>query len=101
MGSGMFLGLCHGEVECGDTIQELVASVELETGSASAEVGGECFEAITISKRIRDIELDWKLHGHSYGLTQIVIFLSVWCEGAGGRRLVPRLSCKQNFKAER
>src|SRR5262245_66160001 len=34
MGSGMFLGLCHGEVECGDTIQELVASVELETGSA-------------------------------------------------------------------
>ena len=40
MGSGVFLGLCDGEVQRGNTTQEFRASVEVKAGSVSAKVGG-------------------------------------------------------------
>ena len=40
MGPGVFLGLCDGEVQRGNTTQEFRASVEVKAGSVSAKVGG-------------------------------------------------------------
>jgi hypothetical protein len=45
----------------GNTIQEFRASIEVKTGTASAEVGGERFEAVISSGRTCDIEPDWEL----------------------------------------
>jgi hypothetical protein len=40
MGPRVFLGLCGGEMQRGNSIQEFRASVEVKTGTVSAEVGG-------------------------------------------------------------
>ncbi len=39
MGPGVFLSLCGGEMQCGNSIQEFRASVEMKTGAVSTEVG--------------------------------------------------------------
>ena len=100
MGPGVFLGLCDGEMQCGNTIQEFRASVEVKTGTVSAEVGGERFEAVTFPGRICEIKPDWELQGHPYGLTGIVIFPLAWCEGVAGSQFDLRLCRKQDFKGE-
>jgi hypothetical protein len=61
MGSRMFLGLCNGKVQRSHTAQEFRASVEVKTGTVSAEVAGECFEAVVSAGRVRDIKPDWEL----------------------------------------
>ena len=40
MGPGVFLALCGGEMQRGNTIQEFRVSSEVKTGTVSAEVGG-------------------------------------------------------------
>jgi hypothetical protein len=40
MGPRVFLGLRDGEMQCGNSIQEFRASVEVKTGTVSAKVGG-------------------------------------------------------------
>jgi hypothetical protein len=40
VGPGVFLGLCGGEMQRGNSIQEFRASVEVKTSTVSAEVGG-------------------------------------------------------------
>jgi hypothetical protein len=61
MGSRMSLGLCDGKVQRSRTAQEFRANVEVKTGTVSAEVAGECFEAVASAGRVRDIEPDWEL----------------------------------------
>jgi hypothetical protein len=73
MGSRMFLGLCDGKVQCGHTAQEFRASIEMKTGAISAEVAGECFEAVTSAGRVRDIESDRELQRYSYGLALVEV----------------------------
>jgi hypothetical protein len=42
MASGVALGLCGVEVECGNATQEFRPSVKVKTGTASAEVDHQC-----------------------------------------------------------
>ena len=53
---GCFWVCVAGEMQCGHAVQEFRASVEVKTGTVSAQVGGERFEAVTSSGRICDIE---------------------------------------------
>jgi len=84
----------------GNSIQEFRASVEVKTGTVSAEVGSERFEAVTTSGGICDIEPDRELQGHAYSLTRIVILSLAWYEGVA-ISLFARWFCrKQHFKGE-
>ena len=49
MGAGV--GLCGGEVQRGNTAQELRASLEVKAGTVSAEVGDQRSEAVTPADR--------------------------------------------------
>lgn len=101
MGPGVFLCLCDGEVQCGNTTQEIRTSIEMKTGSVSAEVAGERFESITFTGRIYDFELDRELQGHPDSLARIVIFPLAWKERVDGSQFDLRLFRKQYFKGER
>jgi len=84
----------------GNSIQEFRAGVEVETGTVSAEVAGSCFEAVTSSGRICDIEPDRELQGHAYGLTRIVILSLAWYEGVAVSLFARWFCRKQHFKGE-
>jgi hypothetical protein len=56
MGSGVFLGLCQGKVQCRITTHEFGTSVEVKAGAVSAEVSGERFESVTFSGRICELK---------------------------------------------
>jgi hypothetical protein len=100
MGPGMFLGLCGGEMQRSHTTQEFRAGVEVETGAVSAEVAGSCFEAVTSSGRICDIEPDWELQGHSYSLARVEVLPLGWYDGVTGSQFGLRPCRKQYFKRE-
>ena len=69
-------------------------------GAGCAVAGGERFEAVTSSGRICDIEPDWELQGHAYGLARVVILPLAWCEEVAGSPFILRLCRKQNLKGE-
>jgi hypothetical protein len=100
MGPGVFLGLCGGEMQRGNSIQEFRASVEVKTCTVSAEVGGERVEAVTSSGGICDIEPDWELQGYAYGFAQIVILSLACYEGVADSQFDLWLCRKQYFKGE-
>jgi hypothetical protein len=99
MGPGVFLGLCGGEMQRGKSIQEFRASVEVKTGTVSAEVGGERFEPATFPGRICEIKSDWELQGYPYGLTGVVIPLFDW-QGGTASLFDLRLCREQDFEGE-
>jgi hypothetical protein len=101
MGSRMFLGLCDGKVQRSHTAQEFRASIEVKTGTVSAEVAGECFEAVTSAGRVRDIEPDRELQRYSYGFAKIEVLPLVWYEGGTSSQVVLWSYRKQYFKRER
>jgi hypothetical protein len=77
MTSRVFLDLCGGEVQCGNTTQKFGASVEVKANAAATEVSGECCEEVTFSGRICDVKPDWELQGHPHSFTGVKIFLLV------------------------
>jgi hypothetical protein len=100
MGSRMSLGLCDGKVQRSHTAQEFRASIEMKTGSISAEVAGECFKAVTSSGRVHDIESDREWHRYSYGLALVEVLPFVQYEGIGRNQTALRFYRKQYFKRE-
>ena len=57
-------------------------------------------EAETSSDRICEIEPDWELQGHTYGLAQVVILRLARHDWFAGNQFILRLCCKQDLKAE-
>jgi hypothetical protein len=100
MGTRMSLGLCDGKVQRSHTAQEFRASIEMKTGSISAEVAGECFEAVTSAGRVHDIESDRELHRYSYGLALVEVLPIVQYEGISSNQTARWFYRKQYFKRE-
>jgi hypothetical protein len=73
MRARVFLGLGDGKVQRSHSAQEFRASVEVKTGTVSAEIAGECFEAVASTGRVRDFEPDWELQMYSYCLAQVEV----------------------------
>jgi hypothetical protein len=93
MGSRMILGLCGSKVQRSYTAEEFRASVEVKTGTVSAEVAGERFEAVASAGRVRDIEPDWELQMDSYGFAQVEV-LPLVCHGGGTSSQTALWFCK-------
>ena len=56
--------------------------------------------AETSSDRICEIEPDWELQGHTYGLAQVVILRLARHDWFAGNQFILRLCRKQDLKAE-